>query len=132
MLKNISKLFPFKFTTLLVIISVLIHCEGKQQQIKTIKEDSFVQIAHIDINGIIYNTIKLGDQVWLAENLRETKYRTGEDIPNITDNATWTALTTGACCAYNNDWETYICVPEPTTTTTTTAVPTTTTTTTTP
>ena len=51
-----------------------------------------------------YPTVKIGTQVWLACNLAETKFRTGEDIPEVTDNAAWAALTTGAMCAYNNDW----------------------------
>ena len=52
----------------------------------------------------LYRTVKIGTQVWLADNLAETKFRTGEDITEVTDNAAWAALTTGAMCAYNNDW----------------------------
>lgn len=55
-------------------------------------------------NGRVYNTICIGTQEWLAENLAETKYRDGSVIPEITDNAAWVALTTGALCAYDNDW----------------------------
>ncbi len=51
-----------------------------------------------------YPTVKIGTQVWLACNLAETKYRTGAAIPEVTDNTAWSALTTGAMCAYNNDW----------------------------
>ncbi|GEM_PF-2929959 len=50
-----------------------------------------------------YRTVKIGTQVWLADNLAETKYRNGDTIPNVTDNSAWAALTTGARCAYNND-----------------------------
>jgi hypothetical protein len=32
----------------------------------------------------------------------ETKYRDGSLIPEVTDNATWYGLTTGARCSYNN------------------------------
>ncbi len=49
-----------------------------------------------------YNTVKIGDQWWMAENLRETHYRNGDEIPEVTVNATWAALTTGARCSYNN------------------------------
>jgi len=51
-----------------------------------------------------YSTICIGSQEWLSESLCETKYRNGDDIPEVTDNATWAALTTGALCAYDNDW----------------------------
>jgi uncharacterized protein (TIGR02145 family) len=54
-------------------------------------------------DGKVYPTICIGNQEWLAANLMETKYRDGSTIPNVTDNSAWAALTTGACCAYNND-----------------------------
>lgn len=55
-------------------------------------------------DGKIYRTVKIGTQVWTADNLAETKFRNGDLIPEVTDNAAWAALTTGALCAYNNDW----------------------------
>ena len=55
-------------------------------------------------DGKVYRTICIGTQEWLADNLAETKFRTGEDIPEVTDNAAWAALTTAGMCAYNNDW----------------------------
>jgi uncharacterized protein (TIGR02145 family) len=55
-----------------------------------------------DASGNVYMTIKIGSQEWMAENLRTTKYNDGSDIPNVTDDATWTSLTTGAYSDYNN------------------------------
>jgi uncharacterized protein (TIGR02145 family) len=43
------------------------------------------------------------DYEWLPLNLAVTTYRDGTSIPEVTDNATWAALTTGAWCYYNND-----------------------------
>ncbi len=56
-----------------------------------------------DIEGNIYRTIQIGDQVWMAENLRTTTYRDEVPIPEVTDNTQWDNLTTGAYCNYNND-----------------------------
>ena len=56
-----------------------------------------------DIDGNIYHTVTIGTQVWMVENLKVTKYRNGNPIPNVTDNTAWGASTTGAYCNYNND-----------------------------
>ena len=56
-----------------------------------------------DIDGNMYNTMQIGNQLWMAENLKVTHYRNGNAIPNITDNNEWNFRTTGAQCSYNND-----------------------------
>lgn len=56
-----------------------------------------------DGNGYTYPVVAIGSQVWMAENLRATKYKDGTDIPLITDNTAWSNLTTGAYCMYNNN-----------------------------
>ena len=56
-----------------------------------------------DIDGNVYQTIIIGDQEWMAENLKVTHYRNGEPIPHLTDNNDWTSTSSGAYCYYNND-----------------------------
>jgi|GEM_PF-1600706 uncharacterized protein (TIGR02145 family) len=56
-----------------------------------------------DYDGNTYNTIKIGDQYWLQQNLKVTHYQNGDAIPEVTDGATWAGLTTGAYCWYGND-----------------------------
>jgi len=60
--------------------------------------------TYVGNDGKVYRTICIGTQEWMADNLCETLYRKGDPIPEVTDNATWAALITGALCAYNNDW----------------------------
>jgi len=55
-----------------------------------------------DVDGNVYKTVKIGSQVWMAENLRTTHYRNGDSVPNIMDNAEWGNLNSGAYCNYNN------------------------------
>ncbi|NIP43173.1 MAG: hypothetical protein GWN61_10935, partial [candidate division Zixibacteria bacterium] len=57
----------------------------------------------IDIDGNIYQTVLIGNQCWMAENLKVTHYRNGDSIPNVTDSIDWHNLTTGAYCDYEND-----------------------------
>jgi len=59
-----------------------------------------------DIEGNTYTTVKIGDQVWTAENLRTRKFNDGSDIPLITDTLSWGGLTTPGYCWYlNNETE---------------------------
>jgi len=56
-----------------------------------------------DIDGNVYQTVKIGDQWWMTENLKVTHYRNGDPISNITDDSEWADLTTSAYCNYNNN-----------------------------
>ncbi|MEA3437049.1 MAG: fibrobacter succinogenes major paralogous domain-containing protein [Thermodesulfobacteriota bacterium] len=56
-----------------------------------------------DIDGNAYLIIKIGEQWWMAENLKVTRYRNGDPIPNVTDENAWHNLKTGGYCSYDND-----------------------------
>jgi uncharacterized protein (TIGR02145 family) len=56
-----------------------------------------------DIDGNVYNTVLIGTQCWMKENLKTTTYKNGIPIPNVTDAGAWSNLTTGAYVWYNND-----------------------------
>jgi uncharacterized protein (TIGR02145 family) len=60
-----------------------------------------------DINGNTYNTVSIGTQIWMAENLKTTKYNNGTDIPLVVNSTDWINLSTPAYCWYNNDEGTY-------------------------
>jgi uncharacterized protein (TIGR02145 family) len=57
----------------------------------------------IDIDGNAYPTVKICNQIWMAENLKVSKYRNGDPILNIQDNNAWANTRSGAWCNYNND-----------------------------
>lgn len=56
-----------------------------------------------DANGNYYSVVKIGSQTWMAENLKATKYRNGDDIINLTNNTDWGMFTISSWCNYNND-----------------------------
>ena len=56
-----------------------------------------------DIDGNRYNSVIIGTQEWMKENLNVSKYSDGTIIPQVTDPTQWANLTTGAWCYYNND-----------------------------
>jgi uncharacterized protein (TIGR02145 family) len=49
-----------------------------------------------DIDGYTYQTVLIGDQEWMAENLRVSSYANGDPIPVVHDPAVWAALNTDA------------------------------------
>jgi uncharacterized protein (TIGR02145 family) len=54
-----------------------------------------------DIDGNTYKTIKIGNQIWMAENLRVTHYRNGDSIPLTNDYTAWSKLRIGSQCPYD-------------------------------
>jgi len=56
-----------------------------------------------DVDGNVYTTVKIGNQIWMVENLKVTHYRDSSVIPNIINDTIWSTLTTGAYSWYAND-----------------------------
>lgn len=53
-----------------------------------------------DIEGNVYQTVRIGNKVWMAENLRTTKYNDG--TPVTLDTSIWTYPKTERYCYYQN------------------------------
>ncbi len=63
-------------TKISVTLLLLFFLLSVKAQIQTTISDSVVT----DIDGNTYKTIRIGNQVWMAENLRVTHYRNGDPI----------------------------------------------------
>jgi len=86
---------PVFFVYLVLAFSLIAGCK---------KDDSDDNPASTvkDADGNVYHTLTIGTQTWMVENLKTTKYRNGNPIPQVADSAQWIVLTTGAFCYYDN------------------------------
>jgi uncharacterized protein (TIGR02145 family) len=65
------------------------------------KNDSFEFTGTVsDVDGNVYNTVTIGTQVWMAENLKVTRYRDGSPI-TVVPSGLWASLTTEGYCNYD-------------------------------
>ena len=56
-----------------------------------------------DVDGNEYKIVKIGEQTWMAENLRTTRYNDNEAITLVKDTPTWISTTEDAFCFYLNN-----------------------------
>lgn len=56
-----------------------------------------------DGDGNVYETVVIGTQTWLTENLKTTKFNNGEVVRLITDEIEWTENKLPAYCWYDNN-----------------------------
>lgn len=84
---------------ILGLVSIfLTNCKKNEESNEPVSSDNVT-----DIDGNVYKTVTIGTQVWMAENLRTSKYRNGIPIPQVVNDTDWSKLQTGAQCNYNND-----------------------------
>ncbi|HZK69418.1 MAG TPA: fibrobacter succinogenes major paralogous domain-containing protein [Paludibacter sp.] len=95
-MKNRNRFFIYQITFISMFLVLAASCKESN--------DTNPPAGNIvtDIDGNVYHTVTIGTQVWMVENLKTTKYNDGTSIPDVTDNTAWYALTSGACCDYNN------------------------------
>jgi uncharacterized protein (TIGR02145 family) len=56
-----------------------------------------------DIDGNTYGSVIIGNQEWMSENLKVSKYRNGDLIPTNLSNSSWASTIAGAFAINNND-----------------------------
>jgi len=57
----------------------------------------------IDIDGNIYETVQLGAQLWMAENLKVTHFNNGDEIPTGYSDSEWETIHDDAYAIYEDD-----------------------------
>ncbi len=84
---------------IIVSLMLLTNCKKEDK-----KEGPLFPVDSLrDIENNYYMTVRIGNQWWMAENLRTNTYNDSTAIPLVTINSIWAGLKTGACCWYNND-----------------------------
>lgn len=61
----------------------------------------------VDVDDNLYNTVEIGTQIWMAENLKTTHFNNEDPISEVQLPNDWINLNTAAYCWYNNDEATY-------------------------
>jgi uncharacterized protein (TIGR02145 family) len=92
-----SRMVLSRSLVFMLIVSIVMLIGGCKKS-----DDNSLKVK--DIDGNEYDVIQIGDQFWMKPNLRVTKYKNGDNIPNVTaggDN--WGDLLSGAYCYYEND-----------------------------
>jgi len=78
------------------------YAEDAAENLSDASLDSVTIGGLVDIDGNVYRTVVIGNQHWMAENLKVTKYRNGDNITHITINSDWASNTDGAYGYYDN------------------------------
>lgn len=92
--KNNLLIMPF------LLLAVFLVLTGSCDKDDPIKEETGTVT---DADGNVYQTVKIGTQIWMAENLKTTKYRNGDAIPQVTGNTEWRALLSDGYCNFKNN-----------------------------
>lgn len=71
---------------------------GNQVEFQTFPEGAYGKVT--DIDGNEYWTVAIGENEWMAENLRVTKYSDGTSIPTDLSEDDWWTTTEGAYTVY--------------------------------
>ena len=87
------KKYYFTITTILVF--GLTSCSNEETKIQN-------QVAARPTVPILNGEVRIGQLIWSTKNLNVSRYRNGDIIPEVTDQAQWDNLTTGAWCYYAN------------------------------
>ena len=57
----------------------------------------------MDVDGNIYQTVEIGNQLWMSENLKVTHFNNGDAITYIENDGHWGSLDEGQYSVYNDD-----------------------------
>ena len=74
---------------------------SSQVMVNTLSTQNSCPSTVSDYDGNSYNTVQIGTQCWMKQNLRTTHLRNGTGINYVSDSATWVTTTNNAYCYPN-------------------------------
>ena len=80
-----------------------VYAVDAENNLSSASLDNVTIAGLVDIDGNAYRTVVIGTQTWMAENLKVTKYRNGDNITHITTNSDWANDTSGAYGYYDDN-----------------------------
>ena len=94
--------YPASGLWLVLFIICFTNCESHKPT--EIDADYTGQIGTVmDVDNNTYQTIGIGSQIWMAENLATLRLNDGTEISNIINDSIWVRNLKPACCTYGND-----------------------------
>ncbi len=101
MRKSKDRLFSYSLLIMLFVVTISVSCK-KKEPAPTVQETGTVT----DADNNTYKTVKIGNQWWMAENLKTTKFRNGRSINHILPSdpdTTWANSKKGSYCIFGNN-----------------------------
>jgi uncharacterized protein (TIGR02145 family) len=114
-IKNKKILFVFGIVAVLIMVTIVRGGffrtdTGKKNEIENATAEAtaqpLIEDPVADINGTVYKTVVIGEQLWMSENLNVDKFRNGDLIPEAKTDAEWKRAGENkqpAWCYYQND-----------------------------
>lgn len=99
-MKQIRRIQVFVLILIGLLLVVISSCKKKEDVAPAMETGTVT-----DVTGRVYNTVRIGNQWWMAEDLRTIKYRDSSTLfvaPPPPFDTTWQHFTQGAYC-YNLD-----------------------------
>jgi uncharacterized protein (TIGR02145 family) len=99
-MKNKQHVFIYSLFVMGSFVTTLIGCTNNDENPGG---DPPMAGTVVDKDGNKYDTVRIGTQTWMVQNLKTTKYNDGTDIPAATLTSDWPNVITPCYCWYNND-----------------------------
>ena len=96
---KISSFSYFSFVILILFTLLFSGCKKEEPENVTFCGSSTLK----DIDGNQYDVVQIGQQCWMAENLKTTRYKDGSTIQGNLNDSVWAIFTSGAYAIYGED-----------------------------